>query len=406
MDLNTQYRIPYLAQNPYIYGSFVPTPTIIPEKPRSADPPDEVLIASIINPIPCYQAPHKEMPKSSYLDSIMTKINPTFEQNDENKPLSQHYIGKNIRGNELESRSNSCSSSVPSSSGNCSVKEVKLLPTTLLNEDEIKKTRMEVDSELSSYLKPNNKERFDVMDLQERENYYQRPVSYASSQNKSSYQPISPSAGFNYKGLTNSMAKNYNKADDLANRSFESSVLGDFNKSRVEDRSRRLCSSCKKYDKNEDDFKRKNRPKENLYDWKAEYQENKGKRSEKAFKEDFEYNKRNQSREQLEKIYIRPSRDLWVEQAKNTNKYSSERPTLDIKADKANRSFSNNPRNIASNGKLVKMKKEVNEKEKNSKEKEQFVSVMMKVLKTHAKKCPQLRKEINAIKLSRLYSFS
>lgn len=101
---------------------------------------------------------------------------------------------------------------------------------------------------------------------------------------------------------------------------------------------------------------------------------------------------------------IRPTRDIWVEQARSTNKFVSDRPKLDISRIKSLRSVSGSNKKTKKNSKSLSKKQNCefrsvcNSQERSLREKEAYVNMMMKILKSHSKNCPALRKEINAIK--------
>ncbi|OMJ86560.1 hypothetical protein SteCoe_11917 [Stentor coeruleus] len=101
---------------------------------------------------------------------------------------------------------------------------------------------------------------------------------------------------------------------------------------------------------------------------------------------------------------VRPTRDIWVEQARSTNKFVSDRPKLDISRIKSLRSVSGSNKKTKKNSKSLSKKQNCefrsvcNSQERSLREKEAYVNMMMKVLKSHSKNCPALRKEINAIK--------
>ena len=106
---------------------------------------------------------------------------------------------------------------------------------------------------------------------------------------------------------------------------------------------------------------------------------------------------------------IRPSRDIWIQQSENTKKLIKDKPMLDVsKLDRSIRSSSNNSKtkkkNISkSTSKKSKENRSASIRERNFKDKEVFVTVMMNVLKNHSKYCSSLRREINAIKAKNVY---
>ena len=107
---------------------------------------------------------------------------------------------------------------------------------------------------------------------------------------------------------------------------------------------------------------------------------------------------------------IKPKRDIWLDQARNAKKTIIEKPMLDMsKLEKQTRSSSNNSRASKKGSNLGKSKRAVKEPrsasihEKSFRDKEMFVSTMMKVIKDHSKYCASLRREINAIKAKNAY---
>jgi hypothetical protein len=101
---------------------------------------------------------------------------------------------------------------------------------------------------------------------------------------------------------------------------------------------------------------------------------------------------------------IKPSRDIWIQQARNANEFNATRPTLEYeRMNKSSQNLITKGRN-----KTVKNRKRPagrsSSKEKWTCERRAFEDMVVKVLKSHAKHCPALRKEIDAMKFTRIFN--
>ena len=407
MNSNTSYHIPYLLQNSYIYAE-PPKPTT-PKSflPRFEDfSTKETLISSIKYPIPC--------------DKNLIKIE---KNSTELKILPTNFLNKEETLFKSE------------------IPESKQISTgNFLNFDENvedfgKKPNFPSFKEDPSYdfTNSNDYQSFNLLDCEKnesKENFYHmaesKPQSYKSQ--------VIPCEDL-YDNLYNQLEKPKIYKPDESN-SLEYSFLSDkqnyFNschdksdqalyKSAKEYRTDQKCNENDKYSK----FYHDSRPvllenpsyskvsnytrlnsaedsyekRRNLYEKNENSYEKRGNFYEKN--ENSCEKRENFARYNFSDNNLKPTRDIWLEQSKNTKKIYSEKPKLDIsRLEKSNRAASNNPKRTEKAKTTQNTKKagtRSNSKEKTFRDKEQYVSMMMKVLKNHSKYCTSLRREINGL---------
>lgn len=429
--------IPYLANNSYIYGDRPEFQHKLTENPKK-DFKEETLIVSIKNPIPCYR------PNDDLLHSDKSSITPLSSQQDRQvyshpvqKPLQVHnssHCSQSPNSRPLRSPDH------PSTSTRqyLNIEHAEMPQNNSFNVYRPESHYLTGNSDCYSnerthghmqreYFTPSHKvgiEQRIQPDRGYKENYCPDNVGVGSKVNCSAnggyaceeagntysrYKEIPSYYIDKYLMDTDSKLSEYPayRPKGTGSRCQEHSVLSDSN----------VTPSRGNYE-----FTNQGQPVRNgafLDDIIEKYKDRiaeKDERSDKylfnrdtasrtshySYKEDSHARRKNEANPAV----IKPNRDVWLEQAKNTKEFIHDRPVLDFNnLRKSSKSLLGKMKKTGSEKKVKKrssIRSACNSKERKSCEKEVFESMVLKLLKSHAKHCPVLRKEIDSMQASKL----
>lgn len=441
MDLNKQNMIPYLANNSYIYGER-PESHYKPPEVQSKYHQEETLIASIKNPIPCYK-PSDQISNSEY-SSYTSAL---YQQDRESFPVSKPI--------QVQNSSHFSQSPVPRplNSPDCQTRNTRsrvdreYLETPQNTSYSIHKTENQhlhsnpahYPSEKLNYpiqrenLTPSHRtssEQRNVPDRSYKENYCPDSASNASK-------------NYNHTYLAPSDPGYYTKEDSVASCNLQREIPSYYIDKYLKDNNSRLsdypayrpkapssrCQDSTILSENNITPCRSNntlptqvqplRTGAFLDDIIGKYKDRIIEKDEKSEKysfnreaasrtSDYSYKEGPQKTRKAEENAkkVRPSRDIWIEQAKNTKEFVYDRPNLNFeKLGRSSKSLLSKMKKTGSEKKVKKrgtVRSACSSKERKSCEREIFDTMVVKLLKTHAKHCPALRKEIDSMQTSKL----
>lgn len=435
--------IPYLANNSYIYGDrpeFQYKSTEIPKK----DHKEETLIASIKNPIPCYKS------NDDICQSEKSSITPRSSQQD--RQVYSYSVQKPLQVHNSSHCSQSPNSR-PLRSPDCPSASTRQY-LNIENTENPQNSSFTVYRPESHYLTNNS----DIYSNEKTHGYIQKEY-FTPSHKIGIEQRMQPDRGYkeNYcpdmAGVpskvnyaphgTYNEAGNHLKEDSVNSYSRHKEIPSYYIDKYLMDTDSKLSeypvyrpkgtgSRCQEYSvlsesnitpcRSNNDFTTHVQPVRNgafLDDIIEKYKDriaDKDEKSEKysfnretasrtshySYKEDSHAKRKNECNPGV----IKPNRDVWLEQAKNTKEFLNDRPALDFNSiRKSSKSLLGKLKKTGSEKKVkkrVSVRSACNSKERKSCEREVFESMVLKLLKTHAKHCPALRKEIDSMQASKL----